>query len=68
MYPRPSEFEAIVNTADTPLGTKIANTFIRLPILYYKWKNYHFEDGRISAAYEAELCAIVCEEPEEEEP
>lgn len=62
---RPSDFEAIVNKPEHSLGTKFVNTFVRLPILLFKLWNYMFEGAFISPAFEDDLCAIACDNPEE---
>lgn len=45
----------------------MVNTFVRLPILLYKQWNYMFEGSQISPAFDADLCAIACDTPEESE-
>lgn len=59
---RPSDFEAIVNKPEYSLGTKIINTYVRLPILLYKLYKYITVDGSISSSFEADICAVTCEE------
>ena len=59
---RPSDFLAIVNKPEYSLGTKIINTYVRLPILLYKLYKYITLDGSLSAAFEADVCAISCED------
>lgn len=63
---RPSEFLAIVNKPEYSLGTKIINTYVRLPILMYKLYKYMTVDGTISSSFEADICAVNCEQEEEE--
>lgn len=63
---KPSDFLAIVNKAEYSLGTKIVNTYVRLPILFYKFYKYMTVDGTIASTFEDDICAVSCEEEPEE--
>lgn len=62
---RPSEFLAIVNKPEYSLGTKIVNTYIRLPILLVRLLKYITIDGTLSKDFCSDLAAIDCTPPEE---
>ena len=64
---KPSDFENIINKPEYSLGRKVVNTYVRLPILLYKLYKYMTVDGSISSEFEADICAVTCEDPEEEE-
>lgn len=65
---RPSDFLAIVNKPEYSLGTKIINTYVRLPILMYKLYKYMTVDGTIASSFEEDICAVNCEEDETTTP
>lgn len=65
--PTLQDFKAIVNKPEYSIGTKIVNTYVRLPILLYKLGKYITVDGTLSADVDRDICAISCEDPDEEE-
>lgn len=62
---RPSEFLAIVNKPEYSLGTKIINTYVRLPILLLRLYKYITVDGTLSKDFCRDLAAIDCKPAEE---
>lgn len=65
---RPSDFEALIVQPEDKLRDAIIKTYVKLPILVYQLQQYLFDNaGAITTEFESDICAVGCDEPEEEE-
>lgn len=61
---KPSEFKAVIPTADDTVAQAIVKVFIRFPILFYRWFSYTYRaDMTFSDEVKAALCKVASECP-----
>lgn len=55
----PSQFQALIPKPTDTLCQAIVKVFIQLPVLFYRWVKYAFnENGTPSDAFQTEICDV----------